>query len=158
MTDEPDRARLAKRRRPLRPVINEPSSGSEQPESSTQETQPAPQPEEPVSASSAVPSDQEQQPAPAMAEEEKAIAEGGSKVTEVQPSTAETTEPAAAQQAGEPEVSNSNAALDFEKFAEETPEVKPEPPTYEEKRQKRSRNPLTRRISRDLEQQLAEAD
>lgn len=93
-----------------------------------------------------------------MAEEEKAIAEGGSKVTEVQPSTAETTEPAAAQQAGEPEVSNSNAALDFEKFAEETPEVKPEPPTYEEKRQKRSRNPLTRRISRDLEQQLAEAD
>lgn len=162
MTEEPEKPRFNRRRKITRPIINEPSSeaesnapsqspeenisaapsGVEQPTGSDQNLQ---NPSEPDSQK---PSGEEV----AKSAENSTGADTGSSKDEKVSETAETEKKVVFGSSGpQPE-----SFEDFTQAAEQaTPEAEP---TYEEKRARRSRNPLRRKVSRDLMQDILEIE
>lgn len=159
MTDEPEKPRFNRRRRTTRPIINEPpSSGGESTTSdATDQSTPETQPE--VTAS---PENQEisqsnlaGQEAKTQAENESA-GDGKLNSTESSPSSEEKTSDAQENTLRSAPEEQGLQPERFEAFTE-APQ-KAEEQTYEEKRARRSRNPLRRKVSRDLMQDILEID
>ncbi len=162
MSEEPERAKLAKRRRSSRPVINEPAANAEVENSSPQDELPPVSADiPPAEAAQTQEKIEEKESPPVDKEFQEQLAKRDAETSEItepvlQEKPAE--EPKEEEAKKEAIATAGQTAVDFEKFNLEAPKTEFDELTYEEKRHRRSRNPLSRKVSKDLMEKIHEID